>query len=447
MIITKKAIPRRTMLRGFGAALGLPLLDAMVPALSALGQTVAAPRARFGIVYVPNGMVMKNWTPTAEGAAFELTRILQPLAPFRDQVIVLSGLHNKGIDQIHDSGAPAFLTGTPPRRTQGSDLHAGVSVDQVVAKQYGRHTPLASLEIACESGEDAGTCGAGYTCAYVNTISWRDATTPLPMETSPRVVFERLLGDGVADSAARAARLQSDRSILDAVTDKIRRLQQGLGARDKSKLGQYLEAVRDIERRIQMTEARSAEPLPDFAQPAGIPASFEDHAKLMFDLQLLAYQADLTRVITFMLGREYSGRTYPEIGVPDAHHSISHHRNDPGHLEKLTKIGTYHASLFAYYLERLKATPDGDGSLLDHVTILYGTALSDSNLHLTQNLPVLLAGGGAGRLKGGRHIKYPETTPMANLHVALMDKLGVPVERFGESFLASTGRVEGLSAI
>ncbi len=447
MIITKKAIPRRTMLRGLGATLALPLLDSMVPALSALSKTAGAPVKRFGIVYVPNGMVMKNWTPATEGTGFELTRILQPLAPFRDQLIVATGLHNKGIDQIHDSGAPAFLTGTPPRRTQGSDLHAGVSMDQIVAREYGRSTQLASLEIACESGEDAGTCGAGYTCAYVNTICWRDATTPLPMETNPRAVFERLLGDGVTDSAARAARLRSDRSILDAVTDKIARLQRGLGARDRSKLTQYLEAVRDIERRIQLAETQSAEPLPDFAQPAGVPASFDEHVKLMFDLQLLAYQADLTRVITFMVAREYSGRTYPEIGVPDAHHSISHHRNDADNLEKLTKIGTYHTSLFAYYLEKLKATPDGDGSLLDHMTILYGTALSDSNTHSTENLPVLLVGGGAGQLKGGRHIKYPETTPMANMHVTLMDKLGVPVEHFGESFLAATGQVEGLSTI
>jgi hypothetical protein len=447
VIITKKAIPRRTMLRGLGATLALPLLDSMVPALSALSKTAGAPVKRFGIVYVPNGMVMKNWTPATEGTGFELTRILQPLAPFRDQLIVATGLHNKGIDQIHDSGAPAFLTGTPPRRTQGSDLHAGVSMDQIVAREYGRSTQLASLEIACESGEDAGTCGAGYTCAYVNTICWRDATTPLPMETNPRAVFERLLGDGVTDSAARAARLRSDRSILDAVTDKIARLQRGLGARDRSKLTQYLEAVRDIERRIQLAETQSAEPLPDFAQPAGVPASFDEHVKLMFDLQLLAYQADLTRVITFMVAREYSGRTYPEIGVPDAHHSISHHRNDADNLEKLTKIGTYHTSLFAYYLEKLKATPDGDGSLLDHMTILYGTALSDSNTHSTENLPVLLVGGGAGQLKGGRHIKYPETTPMANMHVTLMDKLGVPVEHFGESFLAATGQVEGLSTI
>jgi hypothetical protein len=445
-MIKKKAIPRRAVLRGLGTSLALPLLDAMVPGLTAISQGAAVPRSRFSIVYVPNGMVMKHWTPATDGATFTLPRILEPLTSFRNQMLVLSGLHNKGIDQIHDSGAPAYLTASPPKRTQGSDLHAGISVDQVVAQQYGRQTPLASLEIACEAGEGAGTCGAGYSCAYVNTISWRNATTPLPMETNPRVVFERLLGDGVADSAARAARLATDRSILDAVIAKIHRLEQGLGSPDRAKLDQYLDAVRDIERRIQMVEVRSAEPLPDFAPPTGIPGSFDAHAKLMFDLQVLAYQADLTRVITFMVAREYSGRTYPEIGVPEAHHSISHHKNDPQNLERLTKISTYHSSLFAYFLEKLRATPDGDGSLLDHILILYGTALSDSNLHLTDNLPVLLVGGATGRLQGGRHLRYPDT-PMANLHVTVMDKLGIPTERFGESFLASTGRVEGLSTV
>lgn len=446
MIITKKAISRRLVLRGLGTTLALPLLDSMVPALTALSKTVGKPTNRLGIVFVPNGMVMENWTPAAEGAAFEFTPILQPLMPFKNHLIVATGLHNKGVDQVHDGGAPAWLTSAPPRRTQGSDLHAGVSMDQLVARETGQHTQLASLEIACESGENAGTCGAGYTCAYVNTICWRDATTPLPMETNPRVVFERLLGDGVTDSATRVARIKADRSILDAVTSKVARLQQGLGVRDRGKLTQYLEAVRDIERRIQMAEAQSAEPLPDFVQPVGIPASFEEHVKLMFDLQVLAYQADLTRVSTFMFAREYSGRTYPEVGVSDAHHAISHHRGDPGNLANLTKIHTFHTSLFAYYLEKLRSTPDGDGSLLDHMTILYGGCLSNSNTHSTENLPILLVGGGAGHLKGGRHIKYPGTTPMSNLHLALLNQFGVPVERFGERFLTSSGHLEGLSA-
>jgi hypothetical protein len=446
MIVTKKAIPRRTVLRGLGASLALPLLDGMVPALTAQVRTAAAPVRRFGIVYVPNGIVMKNWTPAVEGPAFEFTPILQPLAGFREHVLVATGLHNRGVDQIHDGGAPAYLTSSPPRRTQGSDLRAGISVDQVLGREFGRHTQLASLELALEANDDAGTCGAGYTCAYTNTICWRGPTTPLPMEANPRVVFERLLGDGGStESAARLGRINQDRSLLDAVTDKVARLQRGLGVRDRGKLTEYLEAVRDIERRIQKAEAQSDQQLPEIEQPQGIPATFEEHAKLMFDLQVLAYQTDLTRVITFMVSREYSGRTYPEIGVPDAHHPISHHQKDEDKLDKLTKISTYHAALFAYYLEKLRSTPDGDGSLLDHLMILYGGGISDSDRHSTENLPILLVGGGAGALKGGRHVRYPDTTPMANLHVALMNKLGVPTEQFGERFLASTGEVDQLT--
>jgi hypothetical protein len=446
MIVTRKAIPRRTVLRGLGASLALPLLDGMVPALTAMANTAAAPPKRFSIVYVPNGIVMKNWTPAVEGAVFEFTPILKPLEGFRNHLLVATGLHNKGVDQIHDGGAPAYLTSSPPRRTQGSDLHAGISVDQVVGREFGKHTQLASLELALESNDDVGTCGAGYTCAYTNTICWRGPTTPLPMESNPRVVFERLLGDGGStDQAARLDRIRKDRSLLDAVTDKVARLQRGLGARDRSKLTEYLEAVRDIERRIQKAETQSDQQLPDIAQPQGIPATFEEHAKLMFDLQVLAYQTDLTRVITFMVSREYSGRTYPEIGVPDAHHPISHHQKDEDKLEKLTRISTYHATLFAYYLEKLRSTPDGDGSLLDHMMILYGGGISDSDRHSTENLPVLLVGGGAGELKGGRHVRYPDTTPMSNLHVALMNKLGVPTEQFGERFLASTGELDQLT--
>ena len=445
MIITKKALPRRTVLRGLGTALALPLLDGMVPAMTAFAKTPASQTKRLGIVYVPNGIVMENWTPAAVGANFELTPILQPLADFREDLLVVTGLHNKGVDQVHDGGAPAFLTSSPPRRTQGSDLYAGISVDQVVAKEFGQHTQLASLELALEFNEDVGTCGAGYTCAYTNTISWRGPTTPLPMEANPRVVFERLLGHGgKTDRAGRLDRIEKDRSLLDAVTDKVASLQLGLGARDRGKLSEYLEAVRDIERRIQKAEAQIDQPLPEIEQPAGIPASYEEHAKLMFDLQVLAYQADLTRVITFMMAREYSGRTYPEIGVPDAHHPISHHQKDANKIAKLAKINTFHTSLFAHYVEKLRSTPDGDGSLLDHVMILYGGGLSDGNRHLTENLPILLVGGGAGELKGGRHLSHPET-PMSNLHVALLDKLGVPGDRFGSDFLKSTGTLDGLS--
>ena len=444
MMISRKALPRRTVLRGIGTTLALPLLDGMVPALTALSRTAARPVKRLGVVYVPNGIVMEQWTPAAAGAGFEMTPTLQPLTPFRDRLLVVSGLSNKGPDNVHETGATGFLTGVPPRRTQGSELGAGVSVDQVVAGETARHTQLASLELALESGEDVGTCGAGYTCAYTNTICWRSATTPLPMETNPRTVFERLLGDaGGTDPAARLARIEQNRSLLDAVTDKVAALRRDLGARDRHKLGEYLEAVRDIERRIQRAEAQVDQPLPDIAAPLGIPTSFDEHAKLMFDLQVLAYQTDLTRVVSFMLSREYSGRTYPEIGVPEAHHPTSHHQNDPDKLAKLARINTYHISLLAYYLEKLRATPDGDGSLLDHVMVLYGAGLSDGNRHSSENLPILLAGGGAGTLDCGRHVRCADPTPMSNLHVTLMDKLGLPVERFG----TSTGGIETLSNV
>ncbi len=444
MMISRKALPRRTVLRGIGTTLALPLLDGMVPALTALSRTAAQPAKRLGVVYVPNGIVMEQWTPAAAGAGFEMTPTLQPLAPFRDRLLVVSGLSNKGPDNVHETGATGFLTGVPPRRTQGSELGAGVSVDQVVAGETARHTQLASLELALESGDDVGTCGAGYTCAYTNTICWRSATTPLPMETNPRTVFERLLGDaGATDPAARLARIEQNRSLLDAVTDKVAALRRDLGARDRHKLGEYLEAVRDIERRIQRAEAQVDQPLPDIAAPLGIPTSFDEHAKLMFDLQVLAYQTDLTRVVSFMLSREYSGRTYPEIGVPEAHHPTSHHQNDPDKLAKLARINTYHISLLAYYLEKLRATPDGDGSLLDHVMVLYGAGLSDGNRHSSENLPILLAGGGAGTLDCGRHVQCADPTPMSNLHVTLMDKLGLPVERFG----TSTGGIETLSNV
>ncbi len=444
MMISRKALPRRTVLRGIGTTLALPLLDGMVPALTALSRTAARPVQRLGVVYVPNGIVMEQWTPAAAGAGFEMTPTLQPLTPFRERLLVVSGLSNKGPDNVHETGATGFLTGVPPRRTQGSELGAGVSVDQVVAAETARHTQLASLELALESGDDVGTCGAGYTCAYTNTICWRSATTPLPMETNPRTVFERLLGDaGGTDPAARLARIEQNRSLLDAVTDKVAALRRDLGARDRGKLGEYLEAVRDIERRIQRAEAQVDEPLPAIAAPLGIPTSFDEHAKLMFDLQVLAYQTDLTRVVSFMLSREYSGRTYPEIGVPEAHHPTSHHQNDPDKLAKLARINTYHISLLAYYLDKLRATPDGDGSLLDHVMVLYGAGLSDGNRHSSENLPILLAGGGAGTLDCGRHVQCADPTPMSNLHVTLMDKLGLPVERFG----TSTGGIETLSNV
>jgi uncharacterized protein DUF1552 len=451
VIITNKAIPRRTILRGIGASLALPFLDSMVPAFGAAASAAATPVRRFGVVYVPNGMVMKNWTPEAEGAAFELTPTLKPLEPFRDDLLVLTGLSSNppvgglggAAAGVHARASTRFLTDVPPRRGQGLEIEAGVSVDQLAAKELGQYTQLASLELALEGRDLTGSCDVGYSCAYTNTIAWRSATTPLPMENDPRAVFERLFGDsGSTDPSARLARIQTDRSILDAVTERVARLQKRIGSRDRAKLGEYLEAVRDVERRIRKAEEQSSQELPLVEQPAGVPATFEQHATLMFDLQVLAYQSDLTRVMTIMIGRELSSRTYPQLGVSEAHHPISHHLNDPGKLTSLAKINTHHVNQLAYYLGKLKSTPDGDGSLLDHTIVMYGAGMADSNLHAPNGLPLLLVGGGSGTLKGGRHLKYPLDTPLANLHLTLLDKLGVStVERIGDS----TGKVEHLS--
>jgi len=439
MILTRKAINRRTVLRGLGAGVALPLLDAMVPSLTAFQKTAAKPVNRFGAVYVPNGMMMPQWTPSGEGSAFEFSPILKPLEPFKDRLLILSGLNStpparQGAVGVHARASTRFLTDVPPKVTNGADLEAGISMDQIAAQDLGRNTQLASLELGLESTESGASCDNGFNCVYTSTISWRSATTPLPTEHNPRAVFERLFGDTAStDPAARRARIEQERSILDSVTQRIARLEQNVGSADRAKLDEYFEAIRDIERRIQNAERQSATELPVVEQPAGIPASFEDHAKLMFDLYTLAYQCDLTRVITFMIAHEFSGRTYPQIGVPDAHHPISHHSGDSGRLAKLAKINTYHISLFASFLEKLRATPDGDGSLLDHAMIVYGAGMSDSNIHDPKNLPILLAGGGAGQLKPGRHLRFPKDTPLANLHLTLLDKLGVHVERLGDS--------------
>ena len=434
MIITKTALPRRTILRGLGASLALPLLDGMVPAFAAIRNTAAAPVRRFGVVYVPNGMAMKNFTPATDGADFEVTPILQPLAPFRGQMHVLTGLNavpsNAG---VHASAATRFLTGVTPARTE-SDLRANVSVDQLIARDLGQHTQLTSLELAMDSRDVWGSCDVGFSCQYTNTISWRSETTPLPMENNPRVVFERLFGDsGTTDPAARLSRFRKDQSILDSVTEKVATLERGLGPNDRVRMNEYLDAVRDIERRIQKAEEQSDRELPEVDQPAGIPATYEEHAKLMFDLQVLAYQTDLTRVITFMLSRELSGRPYPEIGVPDSHHPTSHHRNDPTLYAKITKINLYHTTLFAYYLEKLRATQDGDGSLLDNMMVLYGAGMADSNRHENKGLPLLLVGGGSGQLGQGQHITFGDNTPATNLHLTILDKMGVPVDKMSNS--------------
>ena len=434
MIITKKAIPRRAVLRGIGATLALPLLDGMVPALSAIRNTPARGMRRFGVLYVPNGMAMEHWTPKGEGTAFELSQILQPMAPFRDRTIVLSGLNPGAGGGAHAGAATKFLTATPGKMTDGAEIHSGTSIDQLLGKELGQYTQLSSLELALDGRDFAGSCDAGFSCAYTNTISWRTPTTPLPMENNPRVVFERLFGDsGSTDPVVRLARIREDRSILDSVTEKVADLQRGIGPEDRNKMGQYLDAVRDVERRIQKAEEQSARELPVVQQPAGIPPTFEEHIRLMFDLQLLAYQTDLTRVVSFMVGREISGRTYNEIGIPDAHHPLSHHLDDPVKIGTMSKINTYHVVLFAEFVEKMRSTPDGDGSLLDHSLLLYGAGMSNSNAHAAINLPVMLVGGAGGGLKGGRHITYPEDTPMANLLMAIMDSLGVPMDQVGDS--------------
>ncbi len=434
MIISKKAIPRRAVLRGIGATLALPLLDGMVPALSAIRNTPAKGMRRFGVVYVPNGMAMEYWTPKGEGTAFELSPILQPMAPFRDRTLVLTGLNPGPGGGAHAGASTKFLTGVPGKMTDGAEILSGTSIDQFLGKELGQYTQLSSLELALDGRDFAGSCDAGFSCAYTNTISWRTPTTPLPMENNPRVVFERLFGDsGSTDPAVRLARIKEDRSILDSVTEKVADLQRGIGPEDRHKISQYLDAVRDVERRIQKAEEQNSRELPVVQQPAGVPATFDEYMRLMFDLQLLAYQVDLTRVVTFMVGREISGRTYNEIGIPDAHHPLSHHLDDPTKIGTMSKINTYHVQLFADFLEKMRSTPDGDGSLLDHSLLLYGAGMSNSNAHAPINLPIMVVGGAAGGLKGGRHIKYPEDTLAANLLMAIMEKLGVPMEKVGNS--------------
>jgi hypothetical protein len=449
MMISKKSLSRRTVLRGMGVSLALPLLDSMVPAMTALSRTAASPVRRFGTVYVPNGIQMINWKPKSIGTDFDLSPILSPMAPLRDKMIVVSGLTNKVADALpgegagdHSRGPACFLTCVHVRKTEGPDLQAGVSLDQIVARRYGRETQLASLELSLESTELLGACDVGYSCAYQRTITWRDEKTPLPMENDPRAVFERMFGESdTTEAAARASRLEQRRSILDSLTVNLARFQQGLGAGDRQRMDQYLHAVRDIERRIQRAEEQSSRELPAVDRPDGVPATFADHARLMFDLQLLAYQSDLTRVSTLMIAKEVSSRSYPEIGVPDPHHPISHHQNNPDKIAKVTKINTYHMSLFAEFVNKMKNTPDGDGSLLDHSLLLYGSGISDGDLHNHIDMPILLVGGAAGQLKGGRHLAFSTDTPLANLYITLLDKLGVPQERFGDS----TGGLEPLT--
>ena len=437
MAFLTKSLPRRTVLRGLGATMALPFLDAMLPAFSIRGLAAAKPVHRFQTFYVPNGMAMEYWLPKGEGTAFELSPILEPLAPFREQMLVLSGL-KANWNYIHAGASGSFLTGTVRGGRNEIEIIADVSVDQLLARHFAGETQVASLELSMDAPANAGACTGILSCVYTHTLSWRSPTQPLPMEWNPRAVFERLFGDsGSTNRAARDARLRQHKSILDSVTEKLASLKSELGPQDQTKVDQYADAVRDVERRIEKAEQQSGLELPALEQPQGAPPVFEDHLALMLDLQLLAFQSDLTRVISFMLGKEQSARPYPQIGVPEAHHPLSHHNDVPELIAHMSKINRYHTQLFSTYLERLRATPDGDGSLLDHTTILYGSGISNSTRHSGDNLPLLVMGGGAGTLKGGRHLTYSGKPTMANLLVTLMDKMDVPVERVG----GSTGKL------
>ena len=424
---------RRTFLRGAGAALALPWLEAMAPPLSAVARAAAGPAKRIGFVYIPHGVIMNQWTPSAVGAGFEFTPILKPLEPFKDDLVVVSNLTRAAAVDNHACSASAWLTGVAAKRTDGPDFRNGESVDQVIAKQIGQDTMFPSLELATEDFTGLiGACDPGYSCAYINTLNWQTPTTPLPMEINPRVVFDRLFGVG-RTAADRVARMNTDRSLLDFVADDLKHLERGLGAADKARLGEYLGYVREIERRIERAEAR-AQVTPDVPNaPVGVPESFEEHVALMFDLLALAYQTDLTRVFTFMMAREVSQRTYPEIGVTEPHHSISHHGNRPAAIAGHAKLNTHHVGLFAKFVERLKTTREGDGTLLDHSVILYGSGMSDGNGHTGGPLPHLLVGTGGGRVKGNRHLSPAQGTPMANLLLTLAQLNGVEQDKFGVS--------------
>jgi hypothetical protein len=432
--LTAKSLPRRTVLRGMGATIALPFLDAMLPSRA---RASAKPAHRFQAFYVPNGMAMEYWSPKGEGTAFELSPILEPLAEFRNQMLVLSGI-KANWNYIHAGASGSFLTGTTHGGRNEVEIVADVSMDQLLARRFAKETQVASLELSMDAPANAGACTGNLSCVYTHTLSWKSPTQPLPTEWNPRAVFEKLFGDsGTTDRNAREARLQQHKSILDSVNGKLASLKRDLGAQDQVKVDEYAEAIRDVERRIQRAEDQRDVELPKMQEPQGAPPVFEDHLALMMDLQVLAFQSDLTRVISFMIGKEQSARPYPQIGVPEAHHPLSHHNDVPDLIAHMSKINRYHTQLFSQYLAKLRATPDGDGSLLDHMTILYGSGISNSTRHSGENLPLLVVGGGAGKLKGGRHLKYTDKPTIANLLVTLMDKMDVPVDHLG----GSTGRL------
>jgi hypothetical protein len=447
MIITKRALPRRTFLQGLGATVALPLLDAMVPALSATANTAAAPVPRLGFFYVPNGMYLPNFHPAgAGGTSFDLPPILKPLEPFRNTLVVVSGLSNLGLISakegggVHSRAHAGWLNGVQPKRTEGSDITAGKTIDQYAADKLGLDTPLRSLEITTESSFTVGNCEGAYSCSYINSTSWRGPHTPLPHERDPRAIFQRLFGDG-GTPEARLAQMKKDRSILDWVTGSLQRLERRLGPADRRAVSDYLDTVRDVETRIQKAEANNAtSPLPALEQPGGVPDGFEEHADLLLDLLLLAYQADVTRVSCMQFGREQTTRSYPEIGVGQGHHDVSHHQRDPHLTEQYTRINTFHMSIFAKMVAKMRATQDGDGTLLEHSLLMFGAAMGDGDQHTPIDLPVALVGGGCGRLAGGRHLKYPLNTPFMNLGLTLLDKVDVSVESIADS----TGRLGDL---
>ncbi len=434
MIITKKSLPRRTFLKGMQATLALPLLDAMIPAMTALAQTPAKAVRRLGYVFIPMGCDHGRWTPEGTGTLGQLTPILGPLEPVKEQLTVVTNMElQNSYPGTHDTSNSGFLSAAFAKHTESSDYFLGTTADQLAAKQIGQDTQLRSLELSMDLNPLAGVCNNGYACVYQNNLSWSSPTTPLPSEAHPRLVFERLFGEGGTLEERRAA-LRSRASLLDAFSDDIARLKGAVGTGDRARVDQYLDSIREIERQIQRAEAGAADnPMPDLDRPVGVPAAFADHARLLFDLQLLAFQGDITRVVSFQFTRELCNRTYPEIGVPDPHHPTSHHGNDPEKVAKIAKINTFHVSLFAEFLQKLKATPEGDGSLLDNTVYLYGSGMGNSSLHDHVNLPILVAGGAATGMKGGRHIRYEDGTPLGNLHLTLLDRVGVHLDAFGDS--------------
>ena len=434
MILTQKALPRRTFLRTVGATMALPMLDAMIPAATAASKTPLGQAKRLGFVFMPMGCDESRWTPGSEGDLSLLSPILQSLEPVKDQLSVLTNMElANAYPGSHATSNSSFLSAAKALHTEGNDYYLGTTVDQVAAKQLGLHTQLPSLELSMDLMQTVGQCDNGYACVYQNNLSWSTPTTPLPAEAHPRMVFESLFGDG-GSAKERQAALKERASLLDAFRQDVARLKRDLGAADRARMDDYLETIREVERRIQQAEASVGDhPLPDLDRPIGVPAAYADHARLMFDLQCLAYQGDVTRVITFQLARETSNRTYPEIGVPDPHHPLSHHGNDPDKIARMAKINQFHVSLFSEYVQKLKATPDGDGSLLDSTLLLYGSGIGNPNIHDHTNLPTLVAGGAATGMRGHRHIRYHQPTPLANLHLSLLDRVGVRLDAFADS--------------